>query len=92
MSVGVYYHLTNEYKLESQRQDKIINATLKDIQEIEDKRLKVLTDYLEDLSSYETKSIYHQIYHANNAQLRLMNLIVQENQLLITLIAKRKGK
>lgn len=52
---------------------------------LEEKRKEVFDDYLRDLESYETKSVYHQIYHANNAQLKMMDILVQENQLLLSL-------
>lgn len=68
----------------------IVTEVLASIAEIEKKRIEVFTDYVKDLESYDTKSVYHQIYHANNAQLKLNNLIVQENELLATLIAGKR--
>jgi hypothetical protein len=68
----------------------LVDQVLKSIAEIEQKRIEVFTDYAKDLGSYETKAVYHQIFHANNAQLKLNNLIVQENELLATLIAGKK--
>jgi hypothetical protein len=53
-------------------------------------RIEVFTVYVKDLESYDTNSVYHQIYHANNAQLKLNNLIVQENELLATLISGKR--
>jgi hypothetical protein len=57
---------------------------------MDSKRADVFKDYTTDLASYETKSIYHQIYHANNAQLKMLNLIVQGNELLVTLSSGKK--
>lgn len=53
-------------------------------------RKSVFSDYRRNLNSYETQSVYHQIYHANNAQLMLLNLSAQEQQLMIELLAGKK--
>lgn len=75
---------------EQQRRQKVTDEVLKTIAEVESKRLEVFEDYVKNLSSHETKSVYHQIYHASNAQLMMMNLVVKENQLLASLIAGKK--
>jgi biopolymer transport protein ExbB/TolQ len=75
---------------ERTQREALVDTVQKSIAEIEGKRVEAFKDYVKDLDSYETKSIYHQIYHATNAQLKLNNLIVQENELLATLIAGKK--
>lgn len=72
---------------ERQQRQVVSEEILKAIGEIEKSRIEVFSDYVKDLESYETKSIYHQIYHVNNAQLKLQNLLVQENQMISMLIA-----
>lgn len=83
------YVLTLSIQDKEQRQV-AVDYVLGAIQEVEKQRVAVFTDYVKDLESYETKSIYHQIYHANNAQLKLQNLLIQENQLITTLIAGKR--
>jgi hypothetical protein len=75
---------------EQQRRQKVSDEVMKTVLEVETQRLEVFSDYSKALDSYETKSVYHQIYHANNAQLKMMALMVQENQLLAMLIAGKK--
>lgn len=50
---------------------------------LEEARVKVFTDYVDALGSAETKSVWHQIYHAANAQLRMQNVLAQETQVLL---------
>lgn len=75
---------------DEKHRQRVVDEMLKGILNTEIERVKVFTDYIKDLQSDETKSVYHQIYHANNAQLKMMNLVVQENQLLARLIAGKK--
>ncbi|HOI94558.1 MAG TPA: hypothetical protein PK250_07615 [Syntrophobacter fumaroxidans] len=60
------------------------------ILDLEKERKKVFLDYVKDLKSEETKSIYHQMYHASNAQLKMTDLLVQQNQIMSALIAGKK--
>lgn len=75
---------------ERQQRQAIFQSVSRASSEIESKRMDVFSDYVRNLDSYETKSIYHQIYHANNAQLKLLNLSVQEQELMIQLLAGKK--
>ena len=68
----------------------VIDAVVKASAEIDQKRGDVFSEYVKDLASYETKSVYHQIYHASNAQLKIQNLAVQEHQLLIQILAGKR--
>lgn len=60
------------------------------IADLETQRIAVFTDYMKDLNSHETKSVYHQIYHVNNAQLKMGNVLVQANQVVTTLLAGKR--
>ncbi|MEZ7891087.1 MAG: hypothetical protein QMC67_05030 [Candidatus Wallbacteria bacterium] len=53
---------------------------------LEKERVSVFKQYIDALDSYQTKSIYHQIYHAINAQLKMQNITVQQNQLFLEII------
>lgn len=91
-SIAVVLLGTNIYFIveERQRRQAVADSVLKSIADLEKQRVEVFSDYVRDLASWETKSVYHQIYHANNAQLKLQNLLVQENQLIGVLIAGKK--
>ena len=75
---------------ERQQRQAIFHSVSMSSTDIDSKRRDVFSDYVRNLDSYETKSIYHQIYHANNAQLKLLNLSVQEQELMIQLLAGKK--
>jgi hypothetical protein len=60
------------------------------IAELEKQRVAVFDEYLKDLRSPDTKSVYHQIYHVSNAQLKMANIVVQENQVVTTLLAGKR--
>ena len=66
-----------------------VEQAQKTIAEIEEKRVQIFTDMVSDLNSSETKSIYHQIFHVTNAEMKLNNLVVQENEALLFLLASR---
>ncbi len=75
-------------RLESARESRERRERIsKVINDVEAERQKVFKDYAEALESYETKSVMHQIYHAQNANLRLQNIAAQQHQLLIRLTA-----
>jgi len=76
-------------KEEGSRQE-VIDAVTKASAKIDEQRIGVLADFIKALDSEDTKSIYHQIYHANSAQLKMQNLAVQEHQLLIQILAGKK--
>ena len=76
-----------QLKDEQRIRQKITDDVLKSILEVETDRLNIIKDLNRSLKSYSTKSVYHQIYLMNNAQMKMMNLIVQENLLLLKLIA-----
>lgn len=80
------WNLHTARQAQVQRQAEVAKV-LEGIAEIEKRRVEVFTDYAKDLESWETKSIYHQIFHATNAQLKMNNLIVQEQELLAALVA-----
>jgi predicted MarR family transcription regulator len=50
-------------------------------------REKILSDLREAMNDEDTKSIYHQIYHVNRAQLKMQDLAVQEQQLILRFLA-----
>jgi hypothetical protein len=85
LGVDLYFRID-----ERMQHQAVVAKALKIISEMDSKRADVFKDYTTDLASYETKSIYHQIYHANNAQLKMLNLIVQGNELLVTLSSGKK--
>src|SRR5437016_5617686 len=68
----------------------IVGQVLRSRDEVEKQRVAAFNEYSTDLKSSDTKSVFHQIYEANNAQLKLLNVMVQESQLLMTLVAASK--
>ena len=62
----------------------------KSISELEVKRAAIFQSYQSALSSYETKSVWHQIYHSSNAQLMMLTVLAQENELLLSLVSGKK--
>ncbi len=84
---GTSLYLVHQERMQRQA---VTNEVLKSIAEIEKQRVEVFVEYVKDLNSFETRSVYHQIYHASNAQLKLNNLAVQEAELLAALIAGKK--
>jgi len=69
---------------------KVVETVTKSILKLERERIQVFKDYVKDLESPETKSVYHQMYHASNAQLKMLNILVQENRLLMNLISGKR--
>jgi predicted metalloprotease len=94
MVAGANLYFTYEQRqlarAEQVRRQAVVDDVLKSIAELEKSRVEVFQDYIKDLSSAETTSVWHQIYHASNAQLKIQNLMVQENELLAALIAGKK--
>ena len=90
--VDLYFRYEERTQQQNDRQQRqaIFQSVSRASNEIDSKRMDVFSDYVRNLDSYETKSIYHQIYHANNAQLKLLNLSVQEQELMIQLLAGKK--
>ena len=84
------YEERAQRQTEREQRQEIVRAVATASTEIDIKRIGVFTDYMKNLDAYETKSIYHQIYHANNAQLQLLNLSIQEQKLMIQLLAGKK--
>lgn len=85
LTVDLYFSIDERM----QRQEASAEA-LKVVMEIETKRAEAFADYVKALKADKTQSIYQQIYHANNVQLKMMNLLLQENKLLVTLLAGKK--
>ena len=75
---------------EEESRKEVIEAVVKASAKIDEERIKVLLNFSAALDSEETKSIYHQIYHASSAQLKMQNLAVQEHQLLIQILAGKR--
>ena len=89
LSIDLYFRFEERQsraKDEASRKE-IVQAMIKTSSEIDTKRMEVLTDYVKGLDAPETKSVYHQIYLASFAQLKMQNLAVQEQQLLIQILA-----
>lgn len=76
--------------IERIQKTKVIENVTKSILKLEKERVQVFKDYMENLESPETRSVYHQMYHASNAQLKILNILVQENRLLMNLISGKK--
>lgn len=87
-----HYRIASEERRQADERSRqaAIEVALKASQAIEKKRIEVFSEYVKDLGSYETKSVYHQIYHANNAQLKMQNLAVEEQVLLIQLLSTKR--
>jgi hypothetical protein len=81
---------TYMHAAEYMRRQAALEQVQQTIAELEAKRIAVFTDYMKDLDSRETKSVYHQIYHVNNAQLKMGNVLVQANQVLTALLAGKR--
>ncbi|MDX9982350.1 MAG: hypothetical protein RBU25_20180 [Lentisphaeria bacterium] len=82
LAEGMYSRMAEE-----ERRRKIADEAHEISSELSTAQQKVLDDYTKALDSYETKSVYHQIYHANNTQVMMMVLMIQEQRLLATLLA-----
>ncbi len=50
-------------------------------------REQVFNDLREAMNDEETKSIHHQTFHVNRAQLKMQDLAIQEHQLLLRFMA-----
>ena len=50
-------------------------------------REQIFSDLRDAMNHEETKSIHHQIFHVNQAQLKMQDLAVQEHQLLLRFMA-----
>lgn len=85
LTVDLYFSIDERM----QRQEASAEA-LKVVMEIETKRAETFTDYVKAVNSDKAQSVYYQIYQANNAQLKMMNLMMQENKLLVALLAGKK--
>ena len=72
LTVDLYFSIDERM----QRQEASAEA-LKVVMEIETKRAEAFADYVKALKADKTQSIYQQIYHANNVQLKMMNLLLQ---------------
>jgi len=92
LSSDLYFRLEERqsHAKDDASRKEILQAVIKASAEIDTKRMEVLTDYVKGLDAPETKSVYHQIYLANSAQLKMQNLAVQEHQLLIQILAGKK--
>jgi len=69
---------------------KVVENVTKSILKLETERVQVFEDYVKNLESAETRSIYHQMYHASNAQLKILNILVKENRLLMNLVSGKR--
>lgn len=77
------------FHIQSRRESQVRRErATKMLKDLEDERQKVFKEYADALESYETKSVMHQIYHAQNANLRLQNIGSQQQQLLILFTAE----
>lgn len=77
------------YEIAEQRRKTTVEEVATLAATIEEQRAAVLSDYIKALNDPETTSIYHQIYHATNAQLKMENLSVQEQQQLLQILAEK---
>jgi len=82
LCVLVYSDYNHQKKVETE-----IQARRQLVEQLENERKKVFEDYSKDLASEETKSVWHQMYCASNAQIRLQNIIVQQNEVLMIPVA-----
>ncbi len=67
----------------------LVQMALADDAAMDKKRALIFTEMQEAMDAYDTKSIYHQIYHVNRAQLKMQDLAVQEHQLLLRYMANK---
>lgn len=75
------------YRQKQQEQRIILD---KEIASLELDRMMIFLDYKKELESPEVMSVFHQLYCAINAQIRLTNILVEENQLLLRIQKDRK--
>jgi len=68
-------------------QKQLVEMTLVQDAAIAKERAQIFSDLREAMNDEDTKSIYHQIYHVGQAQLKMQDLMVQEQQQILRYIA-----
>ena len=91
-SIDVFFRCderTRRTKEDDARQE-IIRAVVSASTDINRKRMEVLSNYKNLDDNGENKWLIPLVHHASNAQLELLNLFLQEQQLLIQLLAGKR--
>ncbi len=66
------------------------SAAIEILKEFENSRAEIAENYVDTMNAQNTRSVYRQIYLTNNAQFKMMNLLIQQNQLLIEFLSKKE--